>query len=303
MPKGLAAVRRAVAVWLTVALLAASTSCALGPSQPVEVARLKRRGAPVIHLGIMPTGSVSELFDKTQPLADYLAEQVKADVRLVPMRSYEELVRELGKGDIEAAVSGSLVGYEAIRDGGAVPLARPETEGRSTYEGLILVRRGTGVTRLTQLRGKTFGMVSGTSAGELFPKYLLWRQGSTPQSFFARVNYLPTHSEALAAVLAGRVDGVAVKDTEYEKLVAHDSSVAQKLRVIARSRARFPESVVIAAKTMDARLRDALKSALLSADSDPDAAAALERFGAERFVATSVADYAGVRLMAAAVVR
>lgn len=278
----------------------AATGCALrggglsgGQSEPDQ-----RRTQAVVRMGLVPVLGVSDLLDRAEPLAEYLSGEIGARIELVPMRTYEKLEEELGSGELDLGVSGSLVGYRAIKDVGAVPLARPETDGSSTYEGLILVRADSGITALDELKGKGFGMIRATSAGELYPRYLLAVRKTTAESFFGSVVFLPKHADSVRAVLDRQVDGSAVKNHQYEKAVRDDPSVARALRVIAKSEARFPNNVVIASRALNVTRRETVRRALLGAGDDPRARAALEKYGADRFVPTSEADYAAIKRMA-----
>lgn len=257
-------------------------------------------GGPVVLMGMVPVGSVSELFDQTQPLADYVGDRAGAVVRLVAMRTYDQMVEDLAQGELSLGISGSYVGYRAMRDAGAIPLARPERGGSSTYEGLILVRKDSGIRTFDELKGKSLAMVRATSAGELFPKYLVAKRDSNAEAFFSGVDFLPKHEDTFFAVLEGDVDGAAVKDKVYEHLTEGDTRAAGQVRIVAKSSGRFPDMAIIASKSMDAALRQRVRAALLGSGDDPAAKQALERYGAERFVPTAAADYEELRRMATA---
>jgi len=199
---------------------------------------------------------------------------------------------------VDAAIAGSLVTYRAIRDLGAIPLARPEKNGISTYEGVILVRRDSGIGGASGLRGTKFSMVKGTSAGELFPVFLVLEQSSTPAKYFEAVVLAPNHEDSIRKVLDGSVQGAAVKSTKWASFAQDNPAEARDLVVIARSAARFPDNTVIASKRMDATRRASLKDALLGARDDPGAAEALAAFGSDGFISTSAADLGGVKRMA-----
>jgi phosphate/phosphite/phosphonate ABC transporter binding protein len=251
-----------------------------------------------VRIGLVPSGPEEKVLAASKPLGDYLTRKMDVRVELVPMKTYEDMVEALEVGEADAGIAGSLVAYRAMRDLGAIPLARPEKGGISTYEGVILVRKDSGIRNARGLRSKKFSMVKGTSAGELFPVFLVLEMGSTPDKYFETVVLAPNHEDSIGKVLDGSVDGAATKSTKWTSFERDRPAEARDLVVIASSDARFPDNTVIASKRMDAKRRESLKAALLGAKSDQEAAGALDAFGAEGFISTSEADLAGVKRMA-----
>lgn len=251
-----------------------------------------------VRIGLVPSGPEEKILAASRPLGDYLTRKSGVRADLVPQKTYEDMVEALAAGELDAGIAGSLVAYRAIRDLGAVPLARQEKDGVSTYEGVVLVRTDSGIRDIRGLKGRKFSMVKGTSAAELFPVFLVREQGVTPDKYFEAVVLAPNHEESIKNVLEGRVDGAAVKSTKWADFERDSSARARDLVVIVRSDARFPDNTVIASKSMDTRHRDALKAALLASRDDTAAAGALAAFGADGFIATSVADFSGVERMA-----
>jgi phosphonate transport system substrate-binding protein len=265
---------------------------------------LSQRGSEVtasgetIRVGLVPSGPDDEVMAATRPLGEYLTRKLGFRVELVQMKTYEDMVEALAAGEVDAGIAGSLVAYRTARDLGAIPLARPQKNGQSTYEGLVLVRKDDGIRGFRDLRGRKFSMVKGTSAGELFPAFLAREQGFSPDKYFEAVILAPNHEDSIRRVVDGSVDGAAAKSTTWASFVQDSPAEARDLVVIARSEARFPDNTVMASKDLDPKRLESLKRALLAAKDDPDAAEALAAFDAEGFISTSAADLDGVKRMA-----
>lgn len=296
---------RGAAAWLVASVVAAAVvlagcqGAARTSSAPTSVSRSGvTASGNAIRVGLVPSGPEEKVMAASRPLGDYLTRKTGFQVELVQMKTYEDMVEALGAGEVDAGIAGSLVAYRAIRDLEAIPLARPEKNGISTYEGVILVRKDSGIRDIGGLRDRKFSMVKGTSAGELFPVFLVREQRSSPDKYFEAVVLAPNHEDSIRKVLDGSVDGAAVKSTKWASFAQDSSAEARDLAVIVRSDARFPDNTVIASKRMDASRRASLRDALLAASDDAGAAEALAAFGADGFISTTAADLEGVKRMA-----
>jgi len=249
-------------------------------------------GEKPVKIGIMPTETVKALIEKYQPLMDYLSRKVGRPFEVHPLNSYGEVITELKSGEIDGGVLGSFTAHEAISTIGAVPLARPEKGGVSSYRGYVIVRKDSGYKRIEDLKGKSFDFVSrGTSAGYVFPTALLREKKIDPNAFFSRMTFAGRHEISLSKVLNKESDGAAIKDTVFEKLAKSDPRVSAELTVIHKSE-RFPDGTVLFRKDAPALLVKSVRQALLGIEKDPDGKAVLNSIGADRFIPTDKKDFA-----------
>jgi phosphonate transport system substrate-binding protein len=249
-------------------------------------------GEKPVKIGIMPTETVKVLIEKYQPLMDYLSRKVGRPFEVHPLVSYGEIITELKSGEIDGGVLGSFTSNEAIAKIGAVPVARPEKGGVSSYRGFIVVRKDSGYRKIEDLKGKSFEFVSmGTSAGYIFPIALLKEKRIDPHAFFSHMTYAGKHEIALAKVLNRESDGAAVKDLVYEKLARSDPRVSAELTVIHKSE-RFPDGTVLFRKGSPPALVKSVREALLGIEKDPEGNAVLKGIGADRFIPTDKKEFA-----------
>lgn len=249
-------------------------------------------GEKPIKIGIMPTESVRALVEKYQPLMDYMAGKLGRPFELHPIKSYEEIIRELKSGEIDGGVFGSFKAHEARATIGAVPAARPERGGVSSYRGYVVVRKDSGYKKIEDLKGKSFDFVSnGTSAGYVFPLALLRQRKVDPGTFFSGTTYAGKHEIALAKVLNKEVDGAAMKDVVFEKQAKSDPRVNAELAVIHKSES-FPDATFLFRKETPASVVKAVRLALLGMDKDPAGKQVLKKAGADRFIPTDKKDFA-----------
>lgn len=232
------------------------------------------------------------LVERYQPLADYLSTKIGRPVEFHPFSSEPEIQGKLGSGDIDASIRGSAGGARAIRDLGAVPVARPEKGGVSGYRGCIIVRKDSGVKKLEDLKGKRFDYVEkGTSAGYLYPRALLVGKKLDPDAFFGAVAFAGKHDIATMKVLNGESDGASVKDQDLEKLSRSDPRVAGEILVLQKS-GFYPDGTLLFRKGTAAATVEAVEKALHGIEKDPEGKAALAAVGADRYIPTGKKDFA-----------
>ncbi len=248
--------------------------------------------AKPVRVGIMPTGTVKALVEKHQPLMEYLSRKAGRPFELRPLTSYDEIIKELKSGEIDGGVFGSFKAHEALTTIGAIPVARAEKGGVSSYRGFVIVRKDSGYGKIDDLKGKSFDFVStGTSAGYIFPMALLKRKKIDPVTFFSRVTFAGKHEIALSKVLNKESEGAAIKDTVFEKMAMSDPRVNAELIVIHKSE-RFPDKTILFRKETPAPLIKAVRRTLLGMDKDPAGMPVLRSVDADRYILTDKRDFA-----------
>lgn len=234
------------------------------------------------------------MVEKYQPLMDYLSAKTGRPIELHPFATNPEILGKLGSGDIDALILGSSGAARAIRDIGAVPVARPEKGGISGYRGCVIVRKDSGVKKIEGLKGKRFDYVEkGTSAGYIYPRALLVGKKLDPDAFFSTATFAGKHDIAVMKVLNGESDGASVKAGDLEKLSGSDPRVAAEIIVLEKS-GLYPDGTLLFRKGYDAATVKAVEKVLLGIEKDPEGKAALASVGADRYIATGKKDFAEI---------
>ncbi len=298
------AVKKAIfALFVSTALFAAliiqNSGCDSSNKKPRKTtsAAVKKTGS-VVRLGVVPAINTIETVQIFQPLMDYLSSKLMAGVELVVLEDYDSIINKMETKELEGGIHGSFSAYIVQQKQQAIPVARPEKNGISTYRGLVFTRKDSGIEKIADLRDKSFVYTDRkTSAGGLYPLYLLKREGYDPASFFGKATYAGRQDLAVLTVLNGDGDAGAAKDTTYFDLAKHNPRIDAEMVIISISSAQFPEKSLVVRKDLDPALINKMKKVLLDMDRDPKGRRVLNKLGADRYIESYSSDWADVEEM------
>lgn len=261
-------------------------------SAPVAAAEAEEE-RPGLTIGLIPEMNVFEQADRFQPLAELLSERLGAPIELSMLSRYGNIVERIDRKEVDAAFLGSFTGALASAQLGMEPVARPiNLDGSSTYWGYVFVRRDSGIERVEQMRGRRLALVEkATTAGYVFPMALLRRHGvENLDGFFSEVQFWGSHDASIQAVLDGRADVGAAKNTIWEHLAGKEPRVAAELRILATS-PKVPSNGLFLSREVGSSVRELIRSTLLGLHEEPAGTEVLERLRALGFVPTDIASY------------
>jgi phosphonate transport system substrate-binding protein len=254
-------------------LLATASGCH-GAAEPAPA---------VVRVSALPDQAPDRVLAQHKAVLDEVCRIARVSCAWVPARSYEALVEELGRGEIDVAFLGGVTFAQARHRFGAVPLAMRDID--FAFTSVILVRADDSARGLTDLRGRrfAFGNRSSTS-GHYMPRYFLRRLGLTPERAFDSVFYSGGHDATMHMIADGRVDAGAVNGSLAYAMLASNDSMARRLRVLWRS-PPYTDYVWAARPGLAAGVRRRVQDAFLDLDvTQPAQRAALEHEGAGGYV-------------------
>lgn len=252
--------------------------------------------ATKIVIGLIPEMDIFVQKKRYEPIARYLSQKTGAVVELKILSRYGNILDNFQSEGLDGAFFGSFTGALAIKKLGVEPLARPEYEGGvSTYSGMVFTRKDRGIKTARDMKGKVFVFVDrATTAGWLLPLYFFRTHGiSDYRVWFKETYFSGTHEDAIEDVLHGKADLGAAKDLVFYRLAKENPRITEELEILATS-PKVPANTLAVRHDLDPTLKSLLTSSLLSMDQNEEGRRVLAQFGAKRFLATGVQDYAPV---------
>jgi len=250
----------------------------------------------VIVIGLIPEQNIFEQLDRYEPLAKYISKKVGTTIRLKVLVRYGNIIDNFISARLDAAFFGSFTYCLAHVKLGVEAIARPvNASGISTYHGLILTRKDSGIKTARDMKGKRFAFVDrATTAGYLLPLAFFKENGIQDYKAFLKETYFTgTHQDAIYDVLNKKADVGAAKNTIFDRFAARDPRLKQELAILKRS-PDVPENGLAVKRDLDVNLKNRLRSTLLGMHQDPEGKNILRRFGARKFIATTTEDYKNV---------
>ena len=285
-PEGL---RRSAILIALLAALAFATSCRDRESPKPE----SRETWPSLRIGLIPERNIFSQKQRYEPIAEYISERIRANVELVVLSRYGNIVENFVSNRLDGAFFGSFTGALAQRKLHVEAIARPEyPDGTSTYHGLILVRKDSVINGVEDMKGKRFAFVDkATTAGYLLPLYYFKTHGiDDPNTWLKETYFAGTHEGVIYDVLERKAEIGAAKNTMFSALASSDPRISKELSILTRS-PDVPENALFVRADLGESIKNDLRIALLTMNEDKAGKAILRDFGATRFIDTTEADY------------
>lgn len=255
-------------------------------------------GACVLALGLSDMADADDIMfgvqnvrgaDKAKAqwdtLGKFLSSEIGETVTIVPVKP-EATDESVKNGLVDYMLCNPAVAVNLQERFGAKPLASLVGMEGSQFAGVILAKKGSGITKGTDLKGKkVMAYQIGSGAGAYaFQVYHLKHQGIDAHKDFAGFTEAKKQDDIPLAVKAGVVDAGFVRTGVLEGM-AKEGKVAMEDFVIidaksgdglplVHSTALYPEFFAMSGPKADAAVSGRIKSALLKIDADHEAAKA-----------------------------
>jgi len=220
----------------------------------------------VMKIGYMICNSELETMARFAPMTRYLSD--KTGIEFVPVavdtHDFEERFK---KGEFALTHGNSLL-YVILREHYGLTLMASEKRGRfgSRTGGAIIARKGSGITKLADIKGKrmVFGPMLAPT-GYLAEYDLMLRSGIDPERDLANYTILPgsfKHEKMIYAVLYGQFDVAAAPLLDLEVMVREGKIAADDFVILAQTPV-IPYCTFGAAKDTDPALVAKVRQALI----------------------------------------
>lgn len=171
-------------------------------------------GKPVVYFGVSLRFHPITVYERYQPMMDYLTDNTPYRFELKIARDYRETLQFLSEGTVDVVSIGDGGLMKGMILAGGVPVVKPLNEaGKPFYRSCLVVPKASPINSLADLKGKRLALgYHHSTTGNLIPRALLEKNGIRLSSL-ASVANLRHHSAVARAVLKGEFDAGFVKES------------------------------------------------------------------------------------------
>ena len=220
----------------------------------------------VMKIGYMICNSEQETMDRFAPLTRYLSDKTGIEFEPVPVDT-ADFEGRFQKGEFALTHGNSLL-YVILRENHGLQLLASEKRGHfgARTAGAIIARKGSGITKLSDIKGKrmVFGPMLAPT-GYLAEYDLMLRSGIDPERDLAYYAIPPgsfKHEKLIYAVLYGQFDVAAAPMLDLEMMVKEGKIVADDFVILAQT-PPIPYCTFGAAKDTDPKIIAKVRQALM----------------------------------------
>lgn len=251
---------------------------------------VKYKGKDELIFGVNPFVEPQKVKELYVPIIEGVVKQIGYKARTIIASDYSDLARCLLDSIADIGWFSPLAYVNAREQGGVVPLVTPVVNGTPSYEGYIIVHKRSGISSLTELRGKKVAFVDPKSAsGYAFPRYLLKKAGIDLERNLEAL-FLGTHDKVINAVLSQTVDAGATYSEAWEMARQRGVPVDAELRIVAKTEP-IPKDVIAARAGLPPEVIELLKQSFINLKNTPAGKELLSKSPIEDFILAEDAKY------------
>jgi phosphonate transport system substrate-binding protein len=212
-------------------------------------------------MGIFPRFHASETTTRYAPLADYLSERLGRKVTLATAKDFQAFWQGIEEQRYDIVHYNQ---YHYIRSAQSYQvIAHIEELGKSTITGVLYVRKDSGITQLTQLRGKTilFGGGEDAMISYIANHYSMLQAGLKKTDYKSLFAVNPPN--AILALYSRQADAAGAGDGVLDLPQVKKAVNTDELTALAVSVPLLHLPIAVK-RTMPAKLRDTLQSTLIN---------------------------------------
>jgi phosphonate transport system substrate-binding protein len=200
-------------------------------------------GKKVIYFSAITLYHPIVMYQRYQPLMNYLTEHTPYRFELKLSQDYRDIVKFLRQNKVQVALLGGVTYIEAKRQFKVVPILKPlGHDGKPYYRSVFITQTNNiQIKGLSGLRGKSVAFASPFStSGYLSPLYELSSKGGIKLKDLSRHANLKYHDAVAREVLRGHYDAGAVIDSVANRFksrglkVIHESDPIPGLPFVVR---------------------------------------------------------------------
>lgn len=218
-----------------------------------------------VRIGLIPTEGGADIVKRFEPLIQHLEKTLGIKVEAQSASDYAGVITAMAHKHIDFAYLGPKSYVEASEKAGAIALAmEKDTSGEPGYYGVIIAKKGSGIEKLEDAKGKVFAFTDPNStSGYLVPNLLFYRDLKVdPKQYFKEVKFSGSHGASILAVKNGSIDVAATNNIDINRMSEKGQASWDEFTVLWKSEL-IPGSPMCARKDLPESLKAAFTGALM----------------------------------------
>ena len=219
-------------------------------------------------IAFVPSQETQKVLTSGDQIAAALAKSTGLSFKAQVPSSYAATIEGMCSAKVDVGFLAPL-SYVLAKDKGCAQLMLTAVrDGSPTFKGQIRVRADSGITDVSQLRGKKFAFSDPVStSGSMYPQLLIKQKfNATAKEFFSDVLFAGGHDKAMIALYNKQVDGAAsfidAKTDIPSSAVKLFPDIVEKTKRIAETE-DIPGDTMSTRKDLPKNLVDQIKAAFL----------------------------------------
>jgi len=220
--------------------------------------------ADAIQFGVIPLQSPAIMLQKFTPLADYLSKELGVPVKLLVGKDYQATMDDIAKNTVQMAYLTPTTYPKVAKqhpDMAIQPIVKFKESGSATYRSAIIVRSGSPIAGVADIKGKKFAFGSEQStSSHLMPRSMLIAAGIDIDKDLKEIKFTGSMGNVVGAVAAGIMDAGGLQES-----VAEQAEKQGKVKILARS-GDIPQFPICVNKQLPPEMVSKIQAALLKLD-------------------------------------
>lgn len=226
-----------------------------------------------VRMGVVAPRTYTDTAQRWSPFGKYLSEIMGEKVEIVPLLS-DQLLSTADAGTMDVFFTHSSHVVYLLEKAQGKPLVTLNTLDGTRFGGVLVAKKGAGITTAKDVKGKRVSTSSRDSAGAYhFPLYHLYKSGVLEKDL-AQVMELKKQDNSLLSLANGVVDVAFIRTGVFEQLVKEGSIKSDDYVIVDNqhvpdfntllSTDLYPEWYVTATPKVSTEWAQKLKTALLA---------------------------------------
>ena len=284
-------------------VVAAAVTMAMGFSSINSAQAASCENPDSLTFAIIPTEETVAELQLYQPVTKRMAKLTGKKIEFFMPTSYASVVEGMLSKFVDVAVLGPYSYVIASEKDKEIEVfatyaKKPgylQEEGPG-YRGVLITKKGSGLTTIDSLKGKLVGLTDpGSTSGNLVPRVVFSKViGMDIDKFFKKSVYTGSHELSTVAVYQGKVDAAFVASHRFDNVVEKGEVKLEDFNILWSS-PPIPQDPFVYRSPLCEDIKANIRETFLGLKDEPGAQAFLENVKSNTFVAMTSADYDVIR--------